>query len=62
MHSSVHMPQLLEPSKVVPFPVEKQWALDLVAVAVDADDQFVFKFDSMDALQHTNTTKYIFPQ
>ena len=36
----------------------KQWALDLVAVAVDADDQFVFKFDSMDALHHTNATKY----
>ena len=58
MHSSVHTPQLLAPSKVVPFPLAKRWALDLVAVAVDADDQFVFKFDSMDALHHTNATKY----
>jgi hypothetical protein len=52
-------PQLLEPSKVVPFPFEKRSPLDWVAVAVDADDQFVFKFDSKDALRETNSTKYV---
>jgi hypothetical protein len=52
-------PKLLEPSKVVPFPFEKRSPLDWVAVAVDADDKFVFKFDSMDALRATNSTKYV---
>jgi hypothetical protein len=59
VHSSVHTPQLLPPSKVVPFPLEKKSALDWVAVAVDADDQFVFQFDSNDALRETNATKYV---
>jgi hypothetical protein len=59
MHTSVDPPQLLAPSKAVPFPFEKKWSLDLVAVAVDADDQFVFQFDSSDALRETNATKYI---
>jgi hypothetical protein len=59
VHSSVHAPHLLAPSKVAPFPFEKKSALDWVAVAVDADDQFVFKFDSNDALRATNATKYV---
>ena len=55
----MHTPELLAPSKVVPFPFEKKSPLDFVAVAVDADDQFVFKFDSDDALRETNSTKYV---
>jgi hypothetical protein len=35
-------------------------AMDWAAVAVDADDSFVFKFDSNDALRETNATKYVY--
>ena len=60
VHSSVHAPQVLQPSKVAPCPFAKKSAMDWVAVAVDADDSFVFKFDSDDALRETNATKYVY--
>ena len=60
VHCSVHAPQVLAPSKVAPFPFAKKSAMDWVAVAVDADDSFVFKFDSDDALRETNATKYVY--
>jgi hypothetical protein len=59
LHSSVHQPQLPPPSRATPFPFEKKSPVDWVAVAVDADDEFVFKFDSIDALRETNSTKYV---